>query len=245
MKVSIITAVYNNSESIQDSINSVNGQTYTDIEHIIIDGGSSDGTIDIIEKNRTKSSIFVSEPDNGIYDALNKGVRLASGDIIGFMHSDDIFSSGSVIQCIVDEMLKSHCDMVYGNLQYVKKDAPHTVIRNWESGEFTIDKLKWGWMPPHPTVYLKKEVYKRFGLFDTSFRIAADYDFMLRILRNNDLSVRYIPEVFVKMRVGGESNSVLNYKKKWTEDLKAMQKNDIGGILPLAWKNISKLVQFF
>ena len=244
MKISIITAVYNNKNSILDAVRAVQSQTYTDIEHIIIDGGSTDGTIELITSLSHQPSLFVSEPDSGIYDALNKGISLATGDVIGFMHSDDIFASNAIIAMIADQFANPLVDAVYGNLQYVSKDDPSKVIRYWKSSPFCLKQLYRGWMPPHPTVYLRREVYETYGLFDTSFRIAADYEFMLRIFRDNSRCSVYIPEVFVKMRVGGESNSVKNYIRKWKEDYRALQRNNIGGIGVLAIKNLSKLKQF-
>ncbi len=244
MKISIITAVYNNKASVHDAIRSVRQQTYPNIEHIIIDGGSTDGTKELIQNLDFKPSIFISEPDKGIYDALNKGIKLASGDVIGFMHSDDIFATDDIISKVAHQFEERSVDTVYGDLQYVRKDDPTKVVRYWQSCPFDIAMLQKGWMPPHPTVYLRKKVYDRFGFFDTSFRIAADYDFMLRIFRDNLRTAVYIPEVLVKMRVGGESNSIKNYIRKWKEDYRALKRNKIGGIEVLAVKNLSKLKQF-
>lgn len=244
MKISIITAVYNNKTSVLDAVRSVRSQTYRDIEHIIIDGGSIDGTRELIESLDIKPSIWISEPDKGIYDALNKGIKLATGEIIGFMHSDDIFAHNDVIATVAKQFEETDIDTVYGDLQYVRKDDSSKVIRHWKSNKFDIAQLKCGWMPPHPTVYLRRSVYVSYGYFDTSFRIAADYDFMLRIFRDNERNVSYIPEVLVKMRVGGESSSIKNYIRKWKEDYRALQRNKIGGLYVLAIKNISKLKQF-
>lgn len=244
MKISIITAVYNNKDSIVDAIKSVQNQTYYNIEHIIIDGGSTDGTVELIESLDYQPTVFISEPDTGIYDALNKGIIKASGDVIGFMHSDDMYDSERSVQKIADSF-QNVVDMVYGDLQYVRKDDIKSIVRYWKSGEYSTKKLRRGWMPPHPTVYLRREVYEKYGLFDTSFRIAADYDYMLRVLSDNTRVFKYIPEVLVKMRVGGESNSMLNYQKKWCEDLRAMRKNNIGGVPTLFVKNASKVFQFF
>lgn len=245
MKISIITAVYNNENQVATAIESVLHQTYSDIEYIIIDGGSKDGTLDIINIYKSQICTIVSEPDKGIYDALNKGIMRATGDIIGFMHSDDIFASETVIAKVAQQFDIADVDAVYGDLQYVRKDDPSKIIRYWKSSAFDIAQLKRGWMPPHPTVYLRRSVYTQYGMFDTSFRIAADYDFMLRIFRDNERKSVYIPEVFVKMRVGGESNSIKNYIRKWKEDYRALKRNNIGGIGVLIYKNVSKLGQFF
>lgn len=244
MKISIITAVYNNELQIASAIDSVLSQTYKDIEYIVIDGSSTDGTLGVLDKYRPHIAQLVSEPDKGIYDALNKGIKLATGDVIGFMHSDDIFASDEVIAQVAMQFADASVDTVYGDLQYVRKDDPSKVIRYWKSSTFDCAQLKRGWMPPHPTVYLRRSVYDKYGVFDTSFRIAADYDFMLRIFRDNERIVSYIPEVMVRMRVGGESSSIKNYIRKWKEDYRALQRNRIGGIGVLAVKNLSKLKQF-
>jgi len=244
VKVSIITAVYNNSDSILDAIGSVRCQTYGNIEHIIVDGASTDGTTELIEDSEYEPDVFISEPDEGIYDALNKGIANATGDIIGFLHSDDIFASEKSVETIVKSFRKG-IDTVYGDLQYVRKENSNQVVRYWKSGEFSLTKLKQGWMPPHPTVYLRREIYEKYGTFDISFRIAADYEYMLRIFSDESRNSCHIPDVLVKMRVGGESNTVKNYVKKWKEDFRAMEKNNIGGLGTLIMKNVCKLNQFF
>ena len=241
MKVSIITSVFNNEKHIEDAINSVLSQTYSNIEYIIIDGNSKDNTKKIIEKYLDKIDIFVSEPDRGIYDGLNKGILKATGDIIGFLHSDDIYYDNRVIEKVV-KAFEKNTDGVYGDLVYIKDDK---VIRYWRSGEFNINKLKKGWMPPHPTLFLKKSIYEKYGLFDLNFKIAGDYDFILRILKNN-INLKYIPEILYKMRIGGASNkNIKNIIQKSKEDLKALRKNEIGGIDILLRKNFSKIGQFF
>jgi glycosyltransferase len=243
MKVSIITSVYNNKDTIEDAIKSVLNQNYKNIEYIVIDGGSTDGTTDIIKKYQDKISKFISEPDNGIYDGLNKGIKSATGDVIAFLHSDDVYADDEVIAKVAKVFEKYNCNGVYGDLVYVSKSSDK-VIRYWKSGEFSIDKLKKGWMPPHPALFLKKEIYQKYGLFDLNFKIAADYDFMLRILKNNPKLI-YIPEVLYNMRTGGESNkSLKNIILKSKEDYKALKKNKIGGINTLIYKNLVKIPQF-
>ena len=244
MKISIITAVYNNEYEIGRAIESVLGQTFNDIEYIIVDGGSTDGTMSVVDSYKSRIASIISEPDKGIYDALNKGIKLATGDVIGFMHSDDLFADATIVAQIAAAFADTSVDTVYGDLQYVRKEDPTKVIRYWKSSEFDLPQLKRGWMPPHPTVYLRRSVYDKYGVFDTSFRIAADYDFMLRIFRDNARIVSYIPEVMVRMRVGGESSSIKNYIRKWKEDYRALKRNRIGGIWVLAVKNLSKLKQF-
>lgn len=244
MKISIITAVYNSENTIADAIKSVNNQTYNNIEHIIIDGCSTDGSLDVIKKNKSSDSLLVSEPDKGIYDALNKGISFASGDIIGFLHADDLFYNEYVIEEIVKVFEENKCDAVYGNLQYVAKENTAKVIRNWTSKTFKKQNLKYGWMPAHPTLYLKKQVYSKFGNFDLKFKIAADYDFMLRILSGGILT-HFLSSYFVKMRIGGKSSSIFNLFVKSKEDLIALKQNKVGSFLTLLCKNIRKINQFF
>lgn len=245
MKVSVITSVYNNKETIKDAIDSVLNQTYKDIEYIIIDGASSDGTVDIVKSYGDKITKFVSKSDKGIYDGLNKGVSLVAGDIIAFLHSDDIYASDDIIQKVADEFKNdSSLDGVYGDLIYTPKNDTTKILRYWKSQDFNKSLLAKGWMPAHPTLFLKKEVYEKYGKFDLDFKIAADYDFMLRVL-SAGINVQYLPHVLYKMRVGGESNkSIKNIMLKSKEDLKALKKNNIGGIGSLLVKNLSKITQF-
>ena len=251
MKISIITACYNSEKTIEQALQSVASQTYQNIEHIIIDGASTDKTVEIINKYKVQSTKYrvesikvISESDKGIYEALNKGIALATGNIIGFLHADDLFYNNTVIENIAQAFKSQQTDAVYGNLQYVSKDNTQKVIRNWISKPFLPKLLSKGWMPAHPTLYLKKEVYKKYGNFDLSYNIAADYDFMLRIL-SHGIETYFLPEYIVKMRVGGKSNTVKNLMNKMKEDLKALRKNRVGGFYSLFLKNISKLPQFF
>ena len=248
MKVSIITASYNSEESIAGCLKSCSNQNYDKIEYLIIDGNSIDKTLEIV-KNHQKDYPFVklvSEKDHGIYDALNKGINLASGDIIGFVHSDDFFASNDIVKDIVSIMKSESLDGVYGDLQYVDRYNTQKIIRNWKSCHFKLSLLKQGWMPPHPTLFLKKEVYEKYGLFDLSYKISADYDFMLRIFKDTKLKFGYLPKVVTKMRVGGASNrSLNNIIRKSKEDYRAIKSNNIGNFLTLIKKNTSKLKQFF
>lgn len=245
MKISVITAVYNNHDTIADAINSVLSQTYADVELIVIDGGSSDGTLDVLQGYGDKLNKLVSEPDQGIYDALNKGLKLATGDVIGFLHSDDLYADQRVLARIAEGFANSKVDALYGDLVYVGKGNEDKVVRYWRAGEFSSDKLHYGWMPPHPTLYVKREVYERIGLFDTKFRIAADYDFMLRLLSLENISLAYIPELLVKMRLGGASNrSLKNLFRKSREDYEVISRHGLSGLLTLICKNLRKLPQF-
>jgi len=245
MKISIITIAYNSGKSIGDAINSVVSQTYPDIEYIIVDGKSKDNTVEVVKSFGSKVTKFVSEPDKGIYDALNKGIAIASGDVIGFMHSDDLFADEFVIGRVAGLFRQTGVDSVYGDLEYVYKNDTSKVLRYWKSGKFTIRKLKMGWMPPHPTLYVKREIYQKYGGFDIAFRISADYDSMLRFLGRFKISTAYLPEVMVKMRVGGASNrSLKNIIQKSSEDFKAIKKNNFGNVFTLIFKNIRKVSQF-
>jgi glycosyltransferase len=246
MKVSVITAVYNNKSTIADTIQSVKNQSYEDIEYIIIDGASTDGTIDVIKQYLADVSIFISEPDRGIYDGLNKGISNATGDIICFLHSDDLYQDNFVIEKVVNLFKKTGCDSLYGDLTYVSKDNTDSIVRFWRSGYFHFKKLKYGWMPPHPTFFVKAKIYKKYGTFDTSLRISADYDSMLRFLGKEKISITYLPQVLIKMRVGGESNnSIKNLIRKTKEDYHVIRKNKTGNVGTLVIKNISKIPQFF
>lgn len=246
MKISVITAVYNRVETIVQAIESVRGQTYPDVEHVIQDGGSTDGTVEHICSMADTATNLVSERDNGIYDAINRGIARASGDVIGLMHSDDFFAHAHVLERVATCFADPCVDGVYGDLQYVSADDTSKVIRHWRSGEYDPKKLVRGWMPPHPTLYLRREVFDRLGDYDTTFQIAADYDAMLRYLAIGKIRLAYLPEVMVKMRLGGESNRSLGrILRKSREDYRAIRGNGVGGIGTLAAKNISKLGQFF
>jgi glycosyltransferase len=246
LKVSVITAVYNSVATVGQAMASIQVQTYPYVEHIVQDGGSIDGTLEVVTQFSSPSTLVCSEPDNGIYDAINRGIASASGDVIGLMHSDDFYTHNRVLERIVKAFADPEVDGVYGDLQYVTGEKPHGVVRHWRSGEYSRSKLGRGWMPPHPTLYLRREVFDRWGLYDTNYQIAADYDAMLRYLVKGQIKLAYIPEVLVKMRVGGESNRSLGrVLLKSREDLKAIRQNGVGGVGTLACKNFSKLPQFF
>ena len=244
MKISIITSVYNNVETIEDALQSVLAQTYENIEYVVVDGGSSDGTLELLQKYKDNIDVLVSEPDKGIYDGLNKGVALATGDVVAFLHSDDLYADENIVANIVEKFQESDVDGVYGDLVYTPKDDTQKILRYWKSKDFEEGMLAQGWMPAHPTLFLKKSVYDEYGTFDLSFKIAGDYDFMLRVL-SGGIRVAYLPTVFYKMRVGGESNkSLKNIIQKSKEDLRALQRNNVGGLQTLFIKNFSKLGQF-
>lgn len=246
MKISVITAVFNNRDTILDCLASVREQTYHDIQHVVIDGASTDGTSDLLHQHRSRIDVLVCEPDRGIYDALNKGIAHCNGDVIGFMHADDIYADNQVLTRVARAFVDPEVGMVFGDLQYVTKEDTSRVFRHWRAGEFSPAKLAWGWMPPHPTLYVRRDIYSRLGGFDTAFKIAADYDYVLRLFSSSSLKSVYVPDVLVKMRVGGASNrSLRNILRKCREDLEALRKNQVGGVSALVWKNLSKLGQFW
>jgi glycosyltransferase involved in cell wall biosynthesis len=211
----------------------------------VIDGGSTDGSLAILDQHKSRIAKIVSEPDGGLYDALNKGIRQASGDVIGFMHADDEFATPHALARVAQAFEDPDIGAVYGDLVYVKKNDVSRVVRYWRAGQYQRTQLTQGWMPPHPTFYVRREVYSRFGGFDTRYRIAADYENMLRILWRGRIKAAYIPEVLVRMRVGGISNmSIFNMLHKSREDYAAMRENGIGGLQALLLKNVTKLPQF-
>lgn len=245
MKVSIITATYNSAETISDTLQSLNAQSYQDIEYIIIDGSSKDNTLAVIKQQCPCVTTIISEPDKGIYDALNKGICAATGDIVGFLHSDDLFAYPDAVKDIVEQLQNSNSDALYGDLQYVSKNDTNNVIRLWKSGQYSRSQLKNGWMPPHPTFYMKRDLYEKHGLFNLNFKIAADYDSLLRYLWTNNVKMTYLPKVIMKMRVGGASNRNLkNIIQKTKEDITALKNNNLFWPSAIFIKNLSKIPQF-
>jgi glycosyltransferase len=244
MKISVITAVFNKRDTIAEALDSVLAQSHPDVELVVIDGGSTDGTLEVLQSYGGRIAVLVSEPDHGIYDALNKGLGLATGEVVGFLHSDDVFVDADSLARIASGFYGPEIDAVYGDLVYVRRDNPQQVVRYWKAGMFTLSRLRQGWMPPHPAFYVRRSVYERLGGFDTSYRIAADYDCMLRFL-SRGIKVVYVPQVLVKMRLGGASNrSFKNILRKSREDYRALKANRVGGLPALVWKNFSKLPQF-
>lgn len=245
MKVSVITATYNSAATIESTLRSVAAQTYPNVEHIIIDGASKDETLDIVRRYPHVSRV-ISERDEGIYYAMNKGISVASGDIIGILNSDDFYNGNNVLSKVVREFESSDTDAVYGDLQYVHPLQTDKITRTWRSGDFRKNKFLYGWMPPHPTFFVRRRLYEDFGHFNTSLRSAADYELMLRFLLKHAARAVYIPEILVKMRAGGMSNaSVRNRLRANSEDRLAWK---INGLKPyfftLTLKPIRKITQF-
>jgi glycosyltransferase involved in cell wall biosynthesis len=242
--ISIVTAVYNRARTIEDAIASIRAQTLPVHQHLIQDGGSTDGTLHVVRRVKGPETDLVSERDSGIYDAINRGIRRATGDVVGLLHSDDFFASTDVLAAVASAF-RPDVDGVYGDLDYVSANDPSRIIRRWRSGPYTPQKLRRGWMPPHPTLFLRREVFERHGLYDPVLRIAADYDAMLRWMIAGRIRLAYVPMVFTRMRVGGASNrSLVNVMRKSREDYIAIRRNGAGGFGTLALKNVSKLHQF-
>ncbi len=246
MLVSIITVCFNSRDTIAHAIRSVARQSYPHIEHIVIDGGSTDGTVELVREMGGRVAKLVSEPDEGVYDALNKGISIAKGEVVGFLHSDDVFAHERVVERVV-RVLEENPDAsgVYGDLVYVSGRGDR-VIRYWRAGNYALNSFRFGWMPPHPTLFLKKEVFERWGVYRTDYEIAADYEFILRVMWKNSAIVCYLPEVLVKMRIGGKSNrSLKNLIIKSCEDYRAMKEHGIKTPwLTLLLKNLRKAPQF-
>ncbi len=244
MKISIITIAYNSEETIEDTIISVINQTYKNIEYIIIDGGSTDHTLAIIEKYKDKIHTVISAPDKGIYDAMNKGVAIASGDLIGILNSDDFYANNDVIDNVAKNIGDN--DSIYADLVYVDRENTDKTIRYWKSGAYKENSFLKGWMPPHPTFFLRKKLYDKFGSYNLALKSAADYELMLRMIHKEKISIAYFPEVITKMRVGGQSNASLeNRLKANKEDRMAWEINNLSPkFYSLYLKPLRKVSQF-
>lgn len=244
LKFSLITIVYNAVDTIEKCIHSVLNQSYRAVEYIVIDGNSVDGTRKIILKNSVRIHYFTSEPDEGIYDAINKGLKLATGDVVGLLNADDYFANEYVLSDIAAAFLKDDPDVLYADLDYVNKVGG--VRRKWRSGSFKRENFNWGWMPPHPTFYAKRNLFNELGFYDLDYGTAADYELMLRFLYQNELKVFYLNKVIVKMKSGGISNgSFRNRLRAWQWDFSAMLSNRVRfPILAITLKPVRKIFQF-
>lgn len=247
MKVSIITITYNSEPTLKDTIESVINQTYKNIEYILIDGGSTDETLSIIKSYGNKISTLISEKDNGLYDALNKGISLATGDVIGILHSDDFYTNNHVIQHIVSSFSNSPVDAVYADLYYVDKINTNQIHRKWKAGIYKEGMFFNGWMPPHPTFFVKRSIYETCGNFNLNLTSSSDYELMLRFIHKHKIKLAYLPEFIIKMRVGGKSNVTFkNRIKANKEDRLAWELNNVKPYFyTLYLKPLRKIIQLF
>lgn len=246
MKISIITGTYNAGSTLACCLDSLKSQTI-DLEHIVVDGGSTDETLSIVGKHRLDNSVLVSERDDGIYDAMNKGLSLATGDIVGILNSDDYYQSPRVLEKVVALFANENTDACYGDLVYIDKDNVGEIVRYWRSGKYDRRKFYWGWMPPHPTVFVRRSVYEEYGNFNLNLGSAADYELMLRIMVKYSIRVAYLPEILVRMRTGGASNST--FKSRILAHGMDRKAWEINSLKPYLWtlplKPLRKLPQWF
>ncbi|MFR9543210.1 MAG: glycosyltransferase family 2 protein [Rikenellaceae bacterium] len=244
MKVSIITSCYNREATIRDAIESVLSQDYPDIEYIVVDGASKDNSLSIINEYKDRISTIISEPDKGMYEGINKGMRAATGDIIGLIHSDDFFYSADTVSKIVKQIEEQKADILYGNGLFVDFSDTSKVVRNWVSGTYKKSSMRNGWLPLHPTVYIRKECFDQMGLYNESYKIAADSDFLVRYMYNGDFKVTYYNDYVVRMRMGGLSTDPQKMKQKWAEDLRLYKSHGFNPYWTLGGKILSKIPQF-
>ena len=244
--VTVITATYNSAKTVSDTLASVAAQDYPRIEHIIIDGLSKDNTLDIVRSFDHVSRV-ISEKDRGIYDAMNKGIQHSAGDIIGILNSDDFYVSPDIISAVAERMIMTDAEALYADLVYVHPEDTQKVVRTWHAGDFDRKKFLQGWMPPHPTFFVRRSVYEKFGTFNLDLRSAADYELMLRFLYKEHIRVTYLPKVIVRMRAGGHSNaSVINRIRANREDREAWRVNGLKPYFYTTWmKPVRKVAQFF
>ena len=207
MKISVITVCYNSALTIKDTLESVALQRYKDFEHLIIDGGSKDGTLEIIRIWKGHPVRLISESDDGIYDAMNKGVRLATGDVVAFLNADDFYKDANVLGRVAKVMQAERLDALYGDVEFFRPGQQDTVARRYNSGRFTAGRLGWGWMPAHPALFVRRALFERYGVFRTDYRIAGDFEFIARVFKHPELRHRHLPESLVRMQLGGVSTS--------------------------------------
>lgn len=250
MKISVITVCYNSAATISDTLASVAGQSFASVEHIIIDGGSTDGTLEIIKNHSDHSERvvkFISEPDKGIYDAMNKGIALATGDVIAILNADDIYADAGVLQRVADKMLDSRVDALLGDVTFFRDGEPNKILRYYDSSRFSPEKMAYGWMPAHPAMFMKREIYARTGKFEIDYKIAADFEFIIRAFVGKNLHYEHISEVLVKMRAGGISTAGWRSKLLLNKEvLRACRENGVStNIFKIFSKYPTKILGFF
>ncbi len=246
MKVSIITVCFNSADTIEDTIKSVLSQDYKDIEYIVVDGGSLDATLEILMKYQSQISKCLSEPDNGVYDAMNKGIRSSSGDIIAILNSDDVYTNQTVVGQMVEFMQSNGLDAAYGDLVYIGHKNTDHITRFWKPGEYKKGAFCYGWVLPHPTFFCREEIFERFGYFNDKLQIAADFELMLRFIEKHRIKVGYLPEVIVRMRTAGKANVLRGIIRGNWEIIRSFRLNDLR-LSPLffIYKTITKVSQLF
>jgi len=246
MKISIVTVALNARETIADTLGSVAAQTHADVEHIVIDGGSTDGTLDVVGRYRDRLARVVSEPDRGLYDAMNKGIRLASGEVVGTLNADDVYADRSVLETVASAFADPDLDALYGDLVYVDRNDTSRVVRYWTSCDYRDGLFERGWIPAHPTFFVRRRVYERYGLFDTRYHYHADTELTLRFLAVAHIRSRYLPRIMVRMRLGGHTNrSLVNIMRGNLESYRACKAHGLD-VTPLYFpiKFLSRLPQF-
>tara|TARA_R110002020_G_scaffold417571_1_gene626726 strand:- start:29960 stop:30721 length:762 start_codon:yes stop_codon:yes gene_type:complete len=244
MTISIITIVYNNRETIESCIKSVREQTYSNVEHIIIDGGSTDGTQNEIDAYKSGLGYYISEKDNGLYAALNKGIRKANGSIIGILHSDDMFYESITLEKVVEAFQRTNADLIYGKGIFVDKLNINKIRRVYSTKNFKRSSLQYGWIPLHTTIFVKSKVFEKYGFYKETFSIASDYEISLRWFTNNSIQKYFLDEWLVKMRLGGKSTTLKLQKAKSLEDLKIIKYYNLGGVFTLICKIGRKVPQY-
>lgn len=245
LKISIVTPAFNSAATIRDTLESIGNQDYPDLEHIIVDGGSKDETLKIVAEYLHVSKV-ISEPDQGLYDAMNKGVKMATGEVVVVLNSDDFYTHAQVLSRVAVKLEETWADTLYADLEYVDPENTARVVRYWKAGNFHPNNFQRGWMPPHPTFFVRRHLYEQLGCFNTSLRFSADYELMLRFLLKNKVSTCYLPEVTVRMRAGGASNA--NWRNRFRANLEDRQAWKMNGLRPqfytLYMKPLSKIRQW-
>lgn len=244
MKISIITSCYNREHTIQDAIESVLAQDYPDIEYIVVDGASKDTTLSVINRYKDRIARIISEPDHGMYEAINKGIRAATGDIVGLLHSDDMLYSAQTVSHIVEKFRQTGADFLYGDGLFVDAEKTDKVVRNWIGGDYRLWKVRHGWLPLHPTCYIRREAMEKRGLYNESYKIAADSDLLFRYLLGGDMTVTYLPEYIVRMRMGGLSTDNKRRKQMWDEDIRMYHSHGMSPTITKIEKMMWKIPQF-
>ncbi len=246
MKISVVTVVFNGADTIEDTLRSVAGQTHDDVEHIVIDGASSDSTMEIVNRYRDHLAVVVSEPDRGLYDAMNKGIARATGEVVGTLNADDVYAHADVLRKVATVFADPKVDACYADLVYVARNSPEKVVRYWTSQSFQPGLFRRGWLPAHPTFFVRRSVYQRYGTFDLDYRIQSDFELTMRLLEVHRIRSVYVPEIFVRMRMGGTTNrSLANIIRGNLESYRACRKH---GLAVTPWffvtKILSRLPQF-